>query len=199
MKTNQPYQPLLLRILHGFTGIALIAAMVTAYWTYDTFDGRWLKLPLPEYREIESIHGTFGLYTLIIFPVFAIYAFRRGNKRLIQSDSLNKLIAIDAKNGYLYQIALDTGHTTVINSHRWQEFVGTTGLAIDDQNNLWFTTRENLYCCTLEDFTPKFFTRLPYTANGVAVTANTKEDISKLVETLKSYTLNLIVLEATGG
>lgn len=86
MKTNQPYQPLLLRILHGLTGIVLIAAMVTAYWTYDTFDGRWLKLPLPEYQEIESIHGTFGLYTLIIFPVFAIYAFRRGNKRLIQKD-----------------------------------------------------------------------------------------------------------------
>ena len=85
----------------------------------------------------------------------------------------DKLIAIDAKNGYLYQIALDTGHTSVLNSHRWQEFVGTTGLAIDDQNNLWFTTRENLYCCTLEDFTPKFFTRLPYTANGVAVTGNT--------------------------
>jgi hypothetical protein len=91
MKANQPYQPLLLRILHGLTGIVLIAAMITAYWTYDTFDGRWLKLPLPEYREIESIHGTFGLYTLIIFPVFAIYAFRRGNKRLMQSDSINKL------------------------------------------------------------------------------------------------------------
>jgi transposase len=29
--------------------------------------------------------------------------------------------------------------------------------------------------------------------------ANTKEDISKLVETLKSHTINLIVLEATGG
>ncbi|CCI14441.1 transposase (fragment) [Microcystis aeruginosa PCC 9806] len=29
--------------------------------------------------------------------------------------------------------------------------------------------------------------------------ANTKEDRSKLVETLKSYTVNLIVLEATGG
>lgn len=28
---------------------------------------------------------------------------------------------------------------------------------------------------------------------------NTEEDISKLVEELKSYTLNLIVLEATGG
>ena len=29
--------------------------------------------------------------------------------------------------------------------------------------------------------------------------ANTKEDISKLVETLKSHTINLIVLQATGG
>nr|WP_272080569.1 hypothetical protein [Microcystis aeruginosa] len=29
--------------------------------------------------------------------------------------------------------------------------------------------------------------------------ANTKEDISKLVETLKPHTVNLIVLEATGG
>ena len=77
----------------------------------------------------------------------------------------NKLIAIDAKNGYLYQIALDTGHTTVLNSHRWQEFVGTTGLAIDDQNNLWFTTRENLYCCTLEDFTPKFPLKIPKLAS----------------------------------
>jgi len=28
---------------------------------------------------------------------------------------------------------------------------------------------------------------------------NTEEDISKLVETLKYYTVNLIVLEATGG
>jgi transglutaminase-like putative cysteine protease len=80
-----------------------------------------------------------------------------------------QLFTIDAKNGYLYRIDLDSQHTTVLNSNRWQEFVGTTGLAIDDDNNLWFTTRENLYFCSLDDFTPKFFTRLPYTANGVAV------------------------------
>jgi transglutaminase-like putative cysteine protease len=85
----------------------------------------------------------------------------------------SQLLAIDAKNGYLYQIDLHTGHTTILNSHRWQEFVGATGIAIDDENNLWFTMRENVYFCTPDDFTPKFLTRLPYTANGIAISGNT--------------------------
>ncbi|MGG6293921.1 cytochrome b/b6 domain-containing protein [Leptolyngbya sp. AN02str] len=94
MKASQPYQPLLFRILHGVTGVSLILAILTAYWTYDTYDGRWGRIPLPTYREIEGIHGTFGLYTLLIFPVFVIYAFHRGQKRLVQSDSLAKLTQI---------------------------------------------------------------------------------------------------------
>ncbi|MEG3438323.1 transglutaminase domain-containing protein [Pannus brasiliensis CCIBt3594] len=85
----------------------------------------------------------------------------------------DRLFAIDAKSGYLYRIDRTTGHTTVVNSHRWQEFVGTTGLAIDGENQLWFTTRENVYFCSLDDFTPKFFTRLPYAANGIAVQGDT--------------------------
>lgn len=48
-------------------------------------------MPLPEYKDIEGIHGTFGLYTLLIFPAFVHYAFQRGKRRLIQSDSLTKL------------------------------------------------------------------------------------------------------------
>jgi hypothetical protein len=94
MKSTQPYQPLLLRTLHGLTGLFLIAAILTAYWTYDTYDGRWGRIPLPSYREIEGIHGTFGLYTLLIFPMFVIYAFHRGQKRLVQSDSLVKLTQV---------------------------------------------------------------------------------------------------------
>lgn len=94
MKSTQPYQPLLLRILHGLTSLFLIAAILTAYWTYDTYDGRWGRIPLPSYREIEGIHGTFGLYTLLIFPAFVIYAFHRGQKRLIQPDSFAKLTQI---------------------------------------------------------------------------------------------------------
>ncbi|HEY9695363.1 MAG TPA: cytochrome b/b6 domain-containing protein [Oculatellaceae cyanobacterium] len=91
MKLTQPYQPLLLRILHGFTGLFLVAAILTAFWTYDTYDGRWGRIPLPTYRDIEGVHGTFGLYTLLIFPFFVLYAFHRGQRRLIQPDSLAKL------------------------------------------------------------------------------------------------------------
>ena len=94
MKSSQPYQPLLLRILHGFTGLFLVAAVLTAFWTYDTYDGRWGRIPLPHYKEIEGLHGTFGLYTLLIFPAFVIYACHRGQRRLIQPDSLAKLAQV---------------------------------------------------------------------------------------------------------
>lgn len=88
---SQPYQPLLLRIFHGLTGLFTIAAIITAFWTYDVFDGRWGTISLPKFTEIEGIHGTFGLWSLLIFPLFAIYAFHKGQKRLIQPDSFNKL------------------------------------------------------------------------------------------------------------
>jgi len=94
MALSRPYQPLLLRILHGFVALSLIAAILTAYWTYDTYDGRWGKIPLPKFPDIEGIHGTFGLLTLLIFPAFVIYAFHRGQKRLIQPNTLNKLAQV---------------------------------------------------------------------------------------------------------
>lgn len=93
-KFSQPYQPFLLRILHGLTGFSAIAAISTAFWTYNTYDGRWGTIPLPEFKEIEGIHGTFGLWTLLIFPVFVVYAFNQGQRRLIQSNSLNKLTQV---------------------------------------------------------------------------------------------------------
>lgn len=100
MKPAQPYQPLLLRILHGLTSIFLIAAIVTALWTYDTYDGRWGRVYLPSFREIEGIHGTFGLYTLLIFPAFVLYAFHRGQNRLIQPDSFAKLAQVGKPKGW---------------------------------------------------------------------------------------------------
>ncbi|MGK7938008.1 MAG: cytochrome b/b6 domain-containing protein [Xenococcaceae cyanobacterium] len=90
-KSSQPYQPFLLRILHGLNGLLAIAAIITAFWTYDTYDGRWGRIPLPKFTEIEGIHGTFGLWTLLLLPLFVVYAFNRGQRRLIQSDSINKL------------------------------------------------------------------------------------------------------------
>lgn len=94
MKRTRPYQPLLLRLLHGLNGFFLIVAVVTAFWTYTIYDGRWGKIPLPSYRIIEGIHGTFGLYTLLIFPAFVIYSFHRGQRRLVQPKALNKMTQI---------------------------------------------------------------------------------------------------------
>lgn len=94
MKLTQPYQPLLLRILHGLTGLFLVAAILTAFWTYDTYDGRWGRIPLPSFRDIEGIHGTFGLCTLLIFPAFVLYAFHRGQQRLVQPNSLAELAQV---------------------------------------------------------------------------------------------------------
>lgn len=94
MKPSQPYQPFLLRVLHGLTGLFWIGAVLTAFWTYNTYDGRWGKLPLPDFRAIEGIHGTFGLWTLLIFPAFVVYAFHRGQRRLVQPDSFSKLTEV---------------------------------------------------------------------------------------------------------
>jgi hypothetical protein len=94
MKGTQPYQPLLLRMLHGLTALFGIAAILTALWTYDTYDGRWGRIPLPTYREIEGIHGTFGLWTLLFFPAFVLYSFHRGHKRLVQPDSAARLAQV---------------------------------------------------------------------------------------------------------
>ncbi|WP_204140389.1 cytochrome b/b6 domain-containing protein [Halomicronema sp. CCY15110] len=91
MTPSRPYQPLLLRVLHGLTGLCLMAAMVTAYWTYEVYDGRWGGIPLPEYRAIEGLHGTFGLWTLLIFPALLIYACRQGRRRLWQPQSWQQL------------------------------------------------------------------------------------------------------------
>jgi len=86
-KPVQPYQPILLRLLHGLTAFSAILAMISALWTYNVYDGRWFKLPLPDFKAIEGIHGTFGLWTLLIFPLFVIYAFQKGKNRLIQEKN----------------------------------------------------------------------------------------------------------------
>jgi hypothetical protein len=93
-KLSRPYQPLLFRILHGLTALFVIAAILTAFWTYNTYDGRWGTLLLPYFPEIEGIHGTFGLSALLLFPAFVIYAFDRGQQRLLQPNSLAKLSQI---------------------------------------------------------------------------------------------------------
>ncbi len=94
MTPAKPYQPLLFRILHNVTALLALLAIVTSFVVYNTYDGRLLKLPLPKIPNSIGMHGTFGLFFLLILPVFAIYSFHAGKKRLIQPDSFKNLSKI---------------------------------------------------------------------------------------------------------
>ncbi|MCC5618852.1 cytochrome b/b6 domain-containing protein, partial [Nostoc sp. CHAB 5836] len=48
MPRSVPYQPLLLRILHGASGILAIAAIITGFLVYNTYDRRFGKIPFPQ-------------------------------------------------------------------------------------------------------------------------------------------------------
>ncbi|MBD2667407.1 hypothetical protein B6N60_01697 [Richelia sinica FACHB-800] len=91
MARSAPYQPLLLRILHGVSGILAVGAFFTGFLVYNTFDGRFGKLPIPKFDPIQDLHGTLALCFLLLFPALAIYSFHAGKKRLIQPDSFQQL------------------------------------------------------------------------------------------------------------
>lgn len=92
MPKSRLYQPLLLRLLHGLNAAIALFAIGTAFLVYNTYDGRFGKVPVPRIADIIGIHGTFGkLLILGVMPAFALYSFHRGQKRLVQPDSLGKL------------------------------------------------------------------------------------------------------------
>ncbi|MBD2567107.1 cytochrome b/b6 domain-containing protein [Anabaena lutea] len=94
MNRSAPYQPLILRILHGLSGILAIGAIISGFLVYNTFDKRFGQIPIPKINPIQDIHGTLGLFFLILLPVFALYSFHAGKRRLLQPDSIQKLTQI---------------------------------------------------------------------------------------------------------
>ena len=86
MSKSIPYQPLVLRLLHGISGLLATGALITGFLVYNTYDGRFGSVSLPSLPDIQGIHGTFGLFFLLIFPALAIYSFHWGSRRLLFSD-----------------------------------------------------------------------------------------------------------------
>lgn len=101
MATPRPYQPLLLRILHGVNGLLVLGALVTGFWVYNTYDGRFGRIALPTLGDIQGVHGTIALTFLLFFPLFAIYSFHAGQRRLLQPDSLKQLAQIGQPIGWI--------------------------------------------------------------------------------------------------
>lgn len=98
---SKPYQPLLLRLLHGINAFLVFGALITGFLVYNSWDGRFGRLwRLSENRTLIDIHGTFGFFLLFAFVAFAIYSLKAGRKRLIQSDSFTQLTNINRPIGW---------------------------------------------------------------------------------------------------
>lgn len=92
MPQSQPYQPLVLRLLHGLNGILVIIALITGFLVYDSYDGRFGRLGLTQNnRSLIDLHGTVAFALFFVFIAFAIYCVRPGQKRLIQANSWHQL------------------------------------------------------------------------------------------------------------
>jgi uncharacterized iron-regulated membrane protein len=95
MPQSRPYQPALLRILHGAAAGLTLLALISGFWVYNTYDKRWGGLALPRLEDIQGIHGTIALTFLLLLPLFALYSFHIGYRRLIQAQSLHQLKQLD--------------------------------------------------------------------------------------------------------
>jgi Prokaryotic cytochrome b561 len=91
MSQSHPYQPVLLRILHSVAALLTVLALISGFWVYNTYDKRWGGLALPMLGDIQGIHGTIALTFLLFLPVFALYSFRLGYRRLVQEQSFIQL------------------------------------------------------------------------------------------------------------
>lgn len=91
MTQSSPYQPVLLRILHGTTGVLTISALISGFLVYNTYDKRWGSLDLLALGNIQDIHGTIALTFLLILPIFALYSFHLGYRRLVQEPAFSQL------------------------------------------------------------------------------------------------------------
>ncbi|WP_404787535.1 cytochrome b/b6 domain-containing protein [Altericista sp. CCNU0014] len=91
MTQSNLYQPVLLRILHGAAAILTVLALISGFWVYNTYDKRWGSIALPALADIQGIHGTIALTFLLFLPVFALYSFHLGARRLVRDGSFSQL------------------------------------------------------------------------------------------------------------
>lgn len=90
----RPYQPSLLRLLHGASALLVPLAWLTGLLVYSTFDGRFGRLPFRLAGEWIDIHGTVGVLLWPIALLFGVYALTAGRPRLRQPANALALLAL---------------------------------------------------------------------------------------------------------
>ena len=89
-----PYQPSLLRLLHGATGLLVAGAWLSGLVLLLTLDRRWGSLPLALPGEWVDLHGTVGVLLLPVALLFGLYACTLGRRRLQRFTNLVPLLAL---------------------------------------------------------------------------------------------------------
>jgi len=94
-----PYQPSLLRLLHGAIALLVPLAWITGLLVYSAHDGRFGRLPFTPPGEWIDIHGTVGVVLWPIALLFGFYAFTAGRVRLRQPANAIALLALSLAVG----------------------------------------------------------------------------------------------------
>ena len=90
----RPYQPSLLRLLHGTTALLVLAAWLSGLLVYSALDGRWGRLPFTLPGDWVDLHGTVGVVLLPVALLLAIYAFNPGRAQLRRPANAVALVAL---------------------------------------------------------------------------------------------------------
>lgn len=84
----------------------------------------------------------------------------------------DRLLGLDLIRGYLLNIDPTNDDASILNHRYIDHYVDATGLALWD-DTIWITRHQEILRCPVSDPIPKPFSRLPYTADGVAVWQST--------------------------
>lgn len=89
-----PYQPSLLRLLHGVSAILVACAWFTGLLLLAAFDGRWGRLPFTLDGEWIELHGRLGVGLIAVLLLFVPYALTVGAGRLRRLANSLPLLAL---------------------------------------------------------------------------------------------------------
>jgi len=89
-----PYQPSLLRVLHGASAVLVAIGWITGLLLLGSFDGRWGRLPFTLDGEWIDWHGRVGLLLALVLLLFVPYALTLGAGRLRRLANSLPLMAL---------------------------------------------------------------------------------------------------------
>lgn len=91
---GSPYQPSLLRLLHGAVALLVPLAWGSGVLVFSHHDGRWGSLPWSVPGDWIDLHGTMGVLLWPVALVFGVYAVTAGRPRLRQPANAVALLAL---------------------------------------------------------------------------------------------------------